>query len=61
MNVPNAEAGAKAMENLEWMAVSDIFDTESAAFWKRPNAKSEKMKTEVFLLPAASLLKKTEA
>ena len=44
MNVPNAEAWAKTMENLEWMAVSDIFDTESAAFWKRPNTKIRKNK-----------------
>ena len=54
MKAPNTEAFMKAMENLEWMAVSDIFETESAAFWKRPGARTEKIKTEVFLLPAAS-------
>jgi formate dehydrogenase-N alpha subunit len=58
MSAPNAEAKAKAMENLEWMAVSDVFETETSAFWKRLNAKPAKIKTEVFLLPAASAFEK---
>ncbi len=47
-----------AMDNLEWMIVSDIFETETSAFWKRQGARSDKIKTEVFLLPAASGLEK---
>ena len=58
MKAPNAEAFMKAMESLDWMAVSDIFETESAAFWKRPGARTERIKTEVFLLPAASVFEK---
>jgi formate dehydrogenase-N alpha subunit len=58
MSSPNPELRAKAMENLDWMAASDIFETETSAFWKRQNAKSARIKTEVFLLPAASALEK---
>ncbi|MBN2402490.1 MAG: formate dehydrogenase-N subunit alpha [Spirochaetes bacterium] len=58
MNAPNTGLKAKTMENLEWIAVTGIFETESAAFWKRPNAKPEKIKTEVFFIPSASAFEK---
>ena len=55
---PNSNLEARALEKLEWMVVSDLFETETATFWKRPGADPKAIKTEVFLLPAASVFEK---
>ena len=51
---PNAGMESAAMEKLDWLAVVELWETETAAFWKRPGAKSGDINTEVLLLPAAS-------
>ena len=51
---PNANMERKAMENLEWMVVSELWETETASFWKRPGVNPADIQTEVFLLPAAA-------
>lgn len=51
---PNANLERKAMEKLDWMVVIDLWETETAAFWKRPGADPKAIQTEVFLLPAAA-------
>lgn len=49
----------KALPNLEWMVVREIFENETASYWYRsPEAQSgelrpEDIKTEIFLMPAA--------
>ena len=58
VTTPNSVAGRKAMERLEWLVVSDLWETESAAFWKAPGADPTKISTEVFLLPAAASFEK---
>jgi len=55
---PNARAERKAMENLDWMVAVDLWETETASFWKGPEADAKKIKTEVFLLPAAASFEK---
>ncbi len=55
---PDAEKERKAMEKLKWMVCVDLFATETAEFWKRPGADPSKIKTEVFLLPAAASYEK---
>lgn len=55
---PQAELERKALENLEWMVAVDIFETETASFWRRPGVDPEDIKTEVFLLPAAASYEK---
>lgn len=59
---PDSQGERHAMDNLDWLVVTDLFETETAAFWKRPDPKSAdptktvdpgQIKTEVFLLPAA--------
>ena len=55
---PNARLERKAMENLDWMVVQEIFDTETASFWRAPGVDSKAIKTEVFLLPAADAQQK---
>ena len=54
----------EALKQLDWMVVLDLYETESAAFWHRgpvPHTDAvvpSKIKTEVFLLPAAASTEK---
>ncbi len=54
----NARMAKKAMENLDWLVAADLWETETADFWRGPEADPKKIKTEVFLLPAASSVEK---
>ncbi len=57
----NARFERKALAKLDWMVVRDLFETETAAFWRNsPEIKSGELKaadikTEVFFLPAAGV------
>jgi formate dehydrogenase major subunit len=57
----NASFQRQALAKLDWMVVRDLFETETASFWKdSPEVKSGKLKpdqikTEVFFLPAAAV------
>ncbi len=51
---PNARMERKALEKLDWLVTADIWETETASFWKGPEADPKKINTEVFLLPAVS-------
>ena len=55
---PNARFERKGFENLDWMVVMELFDTETASFWRAPGVDSKSVKTEVFLLPAADAIEK---
>jgi formate dehydrogenase major subunit len=50
---PNANMEREALGKLDWLIAVDLWETETAAFWKRPGVKPEEIQTEVFLLPAA--------
>jgi len=50
---PDSEGERKALEKLDWLVVTDLFETETAAFWKRGGANTRSINTEVFMLPAA--------
>jgi len=50
---PNVNMERKALDKLDWLVAADLWETETAAFWKRPGANPADIKTEVFLLPAA--------
>jgi len=49
----NAEFQRHALGNLDWLVVRDYFETETAAFWKRPGVDPKTINTEVFFLPGA--------
>jgi formate dehydrogenase major subunit len=57
----NASFQREALAKLDWMVVRDLYETETATFWKdSPEVKSGKLKTEdvmteVFFLPAAAV------
>jgi len=57
-SLPNAGKVRKAMANLDWFVHVNIFDNESASFWKGPGMDPKKVKTEVFLLPASASVEK---
>src|SRR5438270_1030868 len=56
----NASFQRQALAKLKWLVVRDLYETETATFWKdSPEVKSGTLKpedipTEVFLLPAAA-------
>jgi formate dehydrogenase major subunit len=58
VSMPNANKVRQALKNLDWLAHINIFDNETASFWKGPGMDPGKIKTEVFLLPAASSVEK---
>jgi formate dehydrogenase major subunit len=55
---PNTTKVRKGLEKLKWMVNVNIFDNETASFWKGPGVDSSKVETEVFLLPAAASVEK---
>lgn len=50
---PNLNMSLAAMDKLDWLMVAELWETETAAFWKRPGVNSADIQTEVFLLPAS--------
>ncbi len=55
---PNAKMARAALARLDWLVVKDIFETETAAFWKAPGVDPKSINTEVFFLPAAPAAEK---
>src|SRR5262249_27153022 len=57
----NAGYQREALAKLEWLVVRDLYETETASFWKdSPEVTTGKLKpqeiqTEVFFLPAAAV------
>lgn len=54
----NAGFHRAAMEKLEWLVVRDLYEIESASYWKRPGVDPTQIPTEVFFMPAASHVEK---
>ena len=60
----HGKAQRLGMANLDWLVVRDLFEIESATFWKdSPEIETgeivpEECRTEVFLMPAASHVEK---
>ncbi len=55
---PNTNKVVKALSNLDWLVHTNIFNNETASFWHGPGLDPKKIKTEVFLLPAACSVEK---
>ncbi|KJS28749.1 MAG: formate dehydrogenase [Desulfatitalea sp. BRH_c12] len=54
----NSNKTRHAMGKLEWLVNVNLFDNETASFWKGPDMDPAKIKTEVFLLPCAASFEK---
>jgi formate dehydrogenase major subunit len=62
-NGPHSRKVISALGKLKWLVVAENFDMETASFWRRDiqalnGGKTEDIKTEVFLLPAANFAEK---
>ena len=55
---PNARLERKALEKLDWLVMMDLFETETATFWRGPGTNPSEIQTEVFLLPAVDAIEK---
>jgi formate dehydrogenase major subunit len=55
---PGAGKVREALGKLKWMVNVNLYDNETASFWRGPGMKPEDIKTEVFLLPCASSVEK---
>jgi len=54
----NAHKVRQALGKLDWLVNVNIFDNETGSFWKGPGMDPKKIKTEVFMLPAAASVEK---
>jgi formate dehydrogenase major subunit len=59
VTLPNLTLTFDALAKLEMLVVQEIWETETAAFWKRPGADPKSINTEVVLLPAAFFMEKS--
>ena len=55
---PNANQERQALSRLDWLVCVDLWETETAAFWKRPGVDPADIDTEVYLLPAVNSYEK---
>lgn len=58
VSTPNLDMVWKGLSNLDLLVVSEIFETETAAFWQYPGLDPKDIQTEVILLPAAMAFEK---
>ena len=54
----NSNKTRQALAKLDWMVNINIFDNETASFWKGPGMKPDEIKTEVFFLPCLTSVEK---
>ncbi len=54
----NANKTRKALAKLDWMVNVNLFDNETASFWKGPGMDPAEIKTEVIFLPCATSVEK---
>jgi len=55
---PNVSLERSGLDKLDWLVVCDLWETETAAHWKRPGVDPSQIGTEVFLLPAKASMEK---
>ena len=58
VTTPNLTLTFDALAKLEMLVVQEIWETETAAFWRRPGVDPKSIPTEVLLLPAAFFMEK---
>ena len=55
---PNSTKTREALTKLKWLVNVNLWDNETASFWKGPGMKPEEINTEVFFLPCCSSVEK---
>lgn len=56
---PDTSFTLKALSNLKWLVVMDLFDTETSSFWQSPEMDPKSINTEIFLLPVANAMERS--
>lgn len=51
---PSASAKREYSRKMKWLVSVDLFENETASFWKEPGVDASEIDTEVFILPAAA-------
>ena len=54
----NAQKNREALGKVDWLVNVNLFDNETASFWKGPGMDPASIKTEVFFLPCAASYEK---
>jgi formate dehydrogenase major subunit len=54
----NANKTRQGMTKLKWLVNVNLFDNETASFWRGPGMKPTDIQTEVFMLPCCSSMEK---
>ncbi len=57
-STPAAKYVRDAFGKLKWMVTVNLFDNETASFWRGPGIKTKEIQTEVFFLPCVSSIEK---
>jgi len=55
---PNSNRTRAALDKLDWMVIMELWETETAQFWKRPGVDPATINTAVYFLPAAAMVEK---
>ena len=55
---PNSSFEREMLGKLDWLVAVDLWETETAGFWKAPGVTSADIQTEVYMLPAAAHFEK---
>ena len=58
VTTPNLKVTLEALAKVETLVVQEIWETETADFWRRPGVDPKSIATEVILLPAAFFMEK---
>jgi formate dehydrogenase major subunit len=58
VSIPDRKLVARGLSALEMLVVADIFNTETAQFWREPGLNPAEIQTEVIFLPAAFVYEK---
>lgn len=58
VSIANRQLVRSALTKLDMMVVSDLFEVETAQFWREPGVNPSEIKTEVIMFPAAFVYEK---
>ena len=58
VSIPDRKMVLRGLSKLDMLVVADIFEVETAQFWREPGVNPRDIKTEVFMLPAAFVYEK---
>ncbi len=58
VSIPNRQLVRSALTKLDMMVISDLFEVETAQFWREPGVNPADIQTEVIMFPAAFVYEK---